>query len=67
METKVNRMNYEEFQQKECIKWENKRREITENSNKAYNVGLLKGLGFRKAYLFPLFAKPTSLGRICLH
>ena len=55
MKTKKER--YEQFKQEQDIKFQLERIKAQKEANMLYNQGLLKGLGFWKAYLFPLFMK----------
>lgn len=53
-------VKWAKFKQEEDIKLEKKRIEAEKRANRSHNQGLLKGLGWRKLYLFPfLMRKPT--------
>jgi len=45
-----------EYGKKEALR----RQELTLKGNKAYNKGLLKGLGFTGLWLYPLLKKPEK-------
>ncbi len=49
---------YEIWKQKEDFKWERRRIELWKRGNKAYNKGLMKGLGWRGLLLYPILMRP---------
>ena len=53
-------MSYEEFKQKQDLKNEKARQIAQRRSNQAYNKGLLEGLGFWKAYLYPALKRADT-------
>lgn len=50
-------MTYEEFKAKADNEWEQKRISQKIKQNKAFNKGLLKGLGFKGFWLYPLLKR----------
>lgn len=49
---------YEAWKRREDIKWEKKRIELWRSGNRAYNKGLIKGLGWRGLLLYPFLMRP---------
>jgi hypothetical protein len=54
---RLKKMTYEEFKIKADAEWEQRRIIKEKEHNKLFNKGLIKGLGFKGFWLYPLLKK----------